>query len=157
MRWGCPEEGCRGFLLTPETNKAPYISLSSLLLAGRSDLNYSSVSQISTPTPASPHRPYSWDATHMAKEAASLASRSHATASGVPQDHSKRWKGWIQMKLTRTASASYPQRRKASGQRGVGGQSVCTSVCVHVYPCLQADRQELWRSKACMPGCQLAG
>lgn len=50
-----------------------------------------------------------------------------------------------------------PTKEKGIWQRGVGGQSVCTSVCVHVYPCLQADRQELWRSKACMPGCQLAG
>lgn len=41
---------------------------------------------------------------------------------------------------TRAVSALNPQRRKASGQREVGVQSVCTSACVHVYS-VSAGRQ----------------
>lgn len=135
---GCLEEGCRGLLPThPPQDQESTLFLFTPCLWLEGVTSTAPVYPSSPPLLLHPHIALILgNATHMAKEAATQASRSQATASGIPPDHSPRWEGWIQMK----SFSVNPQRRKASGQRGVGGQSVCTSVCVHVYPCLQTGK-----------------
>lgn len=80
VEMGCPKwgylVGLRGSCSPPRDKQTPYIPLHAQPLAGRSDLNYSSVSQLSVPTFSSSYCPHPWNATHMAKGAATQASRS---------------------------------------------------------------------------------
>lgn len=139
---GDPTEGWQGASCPPlEADKSSRLSSSpSTPPAGSSNANYSSVFE---------GLPPSQDATHLMgwlqsrlpvlKKRARLSPRTFPSGAGAEREG------------TRTATRLKPQRGKADGQRGVGGQSVFTSVCI--LP-VSAGRRA---GKSCALGCQLAG
>lgn len=151
---GCLEEGCRGFLPPPprqDQESTLFLFTPCLWLEGVTST--APVYPSSPPLLLHPHIALILgNATHMAKEAATQASRSQATASGIPPDHSPRWEGWIQMK---SFSVKPTKEKGIWAERS--GWAKCMHKCVRACVSVSADRQELWQNEACVPGCQLAG
>ena len=127
---GDPTEGWQGASCPPlEADKSSRLPSSSTPPTGSSNVNYSSVFE---------GLPLSQDATHLMgwlqprlpvlKKQARLSPRTFPSGAGVEREG------------TRTATGLNPQRGKADGQRGVGEQSVFTSVCI-LPVCLQESGQ----------------
>lgn len=128
---GDPTEGWQGASCPPlEADKSSRLPSSpSTPPAGSSNANYSSVFEGLPPTQ---------DATHLMGWLQSrlpvLKKRAHLSPRTLPSGAGAEREG------TRTATRLNPQRGKADGQRGVGGQSVFTSVCI-LPVCLQEGGQ----------------